>query len=672
MTIPAEVLNIAVDNLAVPQMIRNHSGNRGAIDWRGATPVASSSAGSYGGNAFRLITGSGVNFLESVRYPVTPGFKLEVAYKSAVVAGTGTTVLSGAIQYYDTEGRDAGSANVSSAVGDVLQVLTVPAGAAYAQVSLFNGSATGVQFDIAKVTLRQAATAAELTAAPAPEAWLNITGKSVSATIEYGNSLEGVEDVLDPGIFTAVVRDSSIDPSTNPTIRRGRRVVVTALDGTTTRYVWEGRLESVDATYETDGATVVTLTGTDTARVLNDSDVSTVTDDTGAIQINRTTARIGIASFDGTAMPASSSSSPVLARGENVKAAEWVKRICNTSSRRAWVDNRNVLQQRSVAELSTAPAVTFSDRFADVGAIYYTDVALNYGSLSCVNALSVVRHNVDEVFDNGDKTYGPYIASSSEAANGRISASLDILSGSPSAAAAAVLPVFASPTIFPTSVTLNAMDDLTKALALAPYQAARVKRVGIYDKVVRALRIRHEITAKRWITTVYFRPLETAGTGVIVTNPAAGADTGPAENVIVNTKPLASRTRTAAQSVATSSTTPGYTTISWDNGISSAGITYDATAREFTVPRSGRYDVNISVEWAAATGGIRRAYLRINGSAVTRKTDSASGTDNTTNVITWSGRLNAGDKLRVDAYQDSGSSKNIAFSETSVQIKFAD
>lgn len=154
----------------------------------------------------------------------------------------------------------------------------------------------------------------------------------------------------------------------------------------------------------------------------------------------------------------------------------------------------------------------------------YTEVEVNYGSGVLCNELMVTLNNDGEL--DGAKQYGPYQNATSIADWGQASAELEAVDGVPSTLAAAFLARYATPAIFPRSVGFRWQDAYGDAIFTDLYDEVRIlHHPSDTAEVVTVLGVEHTITPKRWDVSLRLRPEDTSA--VTVTNPAAGADTGP-------------------------------------------------------------------------------------------------------------------------------------------------
>lgn len=198
--------------------------------------------------------------------------------------------------------------------------------------------------------------------------------------------------------------------------------------------------------------------------------------------------------------------------------------VASTTGSICYVDGWCIIKEGSkAAGWTTVP-------YADTSGLWtpnmtpYTDVEVNYGAGAVVNELSIVLNNDGEL--EGQKEYGPYRNAASQLAWGASAAQVQAVDGTPSTLAAALLAKWADPTIFPRQLTYRWRDAYADSEFVDLYDEVQVQHLPSgTDKVVCVLGVEHVITPKRWDITLTLRPQDTAS--ITVTNPSAGANTGP-------------------------------------------------------------------------------------------------------------------------------------------------
>jgi hypothetical protein len=119
--------------------------------------------------------------------------------------------------------------------------------------------------------------------------------------------------------------------------------------------------------------------------------------------------------------------------------------------------------------------------------------------------------------------------------------------------------------------------------------------------------------------------------------------------------PAARVTNSADQTIGTS----GVTALAFDTArYDTANLYAPASNTRLTAPVDGIYVISASVQWApTAAGGLRSLTLQRNAAAflaADTRDDVASTTSSTSQDVTTQARLNAGDFIRAQVFQDSG------------------
>lgn len=536
----------------------NHSAQDGtATGWRNGsvfgTIGAATGLGAYGydGHAFKMTSatepqGAG-NYnepvLESEPVPVVGNEYVNVA-ATAYSADTHARRVSLSIVWYDASDQvipvlspvkqgsmPPGTELTMTLDNPTLGTLQAPSGTIRARVQISVEDSTNVKGEPGqvsyayKVMVVTGSTLAEVTGpvfSDVPETWQNLLPKSVSHQIVRGGDVDGVTDRLELGSITSTLNDPASTPESNPRIRPGRPIrLVRASDGepvitatinrASTAYggdVPVVTINSGDAMAVTQKfPQVVGTSGTFKQRVdsaLLNTPVDYVVLDTDP---NTTTATISVEE-SGTSL-----SQLELAR-DTLRGLFYVGK---DNTVRAFAAN---------SYPSQVPTLVLSDSPLDVGAVAYLKrgIVTSYDTANVVNALLV-----NDVRAAAPKVYGPYTNQESVDAWGAVTAQVDINSGTPATVAGAYLAAYSEPTIFVESITFNATDDIATAIDRELYEAVRVKYAPAgLDATYRVIRIEHDITPKRWLVTLKFKPLEST-TPITVTNPPGGANAGPSD-----------------------------------------------------------------------------------------------------------------------------------------------
>lgn len=136
------------------------------------------------------------------------------------------------------------------------------------------------------------------------------------------------------------------------------------------------------------------------------------------------------------------------------------------------------------------------------------------------------------------------------------------------------------------------------------------------------------------------------------TTTAGGQTAGTAGQVAVR------RARTTNQSINTATTTPiSFGATDHDYG----DIDYTTTVTEFVIGTPGVYHLAATVQWAAASGGVRMTIIRVNATDdVARQHSLGSATANAdTHSPAGDWQLAAGDVVELLVFQNSGSALNV-------------
>ncbi len=629
-----------------------------------------------------LFPASGAGSLTHDRIPVTPGRYLGANYTRTLVPSPGgprrftvkarfynasDTAQVGAEQtirshIWNTDGAPIVEANAA---------VQVPAGAAWARVTFGADNSSAMSIITRRLAIRQS-TDPVIAMRPAGEpTWAPILGSALTVDSESGVEAEGVSDELQAGFLRTVVTDPALDPATSDALRKGNDVRLRRVSGAA---IWSGRIETADTNYLKDAdRRTITVTATDSGRKFHDGAMANVPDGTLKEQVAAAGYAAGVVVLDQTgAVPAPSSGS--VATEDGATAATWVTRATNTHGGAVWIDADGLGRVCDAADLPTEPVATLADR-NDVDGLHYTELDLAYGSGDFVSDLTVKTFHFLE--PQGAKVKGPFTALNSANTYGTVTDEVETIGGVAVDIATRLLGNHAVPHRFPKSATVVATEDLNKALAITPYTAVRVVREGLYDDVVRVLKVIHEIRPESWLTTYEFRRLESADP-VEVAVPAKGPNSGPDDDA-PSRYSIAVRSRTSAQPVANGSANAAV--LKWNNEIQSEGIAYNDTTGVFTLPRTARYDLNLNVETASGNStGTRVAWIETYAEFSqtwsklfsTRQGGNANGNSLT---INGSAQLGEGLKVRVVVAQSSGGTLNVngsAEPDTWIAIKVAD
>lgn len=686
-------VSVFYDATPLPNGIANHSGRyaigasgsagTGGWDATNATlsaVVLPATPGAYGTNRAVAVKVTGASY--SVRAPavaVRPGeyvsWAINVGDDPATHPGTqyawnvrasffgadGVLISSGgfsALTHSDSVAQ-LGTVGLGGAV--------VPAGAATARIvvaTTVGSLAVGSTFWLAQAVMLTSPTAGAVASRPvfAEPTWQEITGELISCRIVRGGDLKGAEDDLDTGTVTLTFLGPNVDPATNTTLRRGRTLQVRGdvYKAVGSPSLFYGVVSTVDADYDDDKATTparVTVTGTDLIGLLRGIDAPATQQGAGTLD-GKVSDLIGATKLDNvrilrTVQAVTPSATPTVI-GHADGASAWDQLV---AARNSYVAGKVAVNREGQLWWGTAAPVgapsqayTFS---GDAGAAQsFTQLDLSYGTASVVNSLSVVKRNDGE--PDGEKTYGPYRNEASIAAWGPVSASVEVVDGTPATLATALLKRLSSANALPRALTFRITEAVEASRLIDLYDTARVilTRRNL-DVTLFVIGVEHTITANDWTVTIRLRPLDVAAVDTI-SYPAGGANTGPADYVATMGGPLGSRYRGATLSVPTAT----WTTIPHDQAVTQDQVTYDGAGGQ-KIGTGGRYLITAGVEFASSATGVRGLRVLDSGTVIASTFGPGyAGQHGLT--LSKTVRLDAGDVVTAQAYQVSGAALNLA------------
>lgn len=244
-----DVLRLDVERDPLPgeyrNLVSNPSGAEGGWSW--VTPVSQSVLGGAvvdGIQALRYVTGSVVapasNYFYSEPFAVTGGHYARVSFRPLRSPyGNGRALF----YYYTAGGAFISQVVAATAVGtwqgpnSAIQsgAFQIPANAASMAVGFEVGGQSGYPYvyggsefalhDVKVVTAATSAAVAAITSDSIGERWVNVLGSAHEIRLD--------RPALDLGTMHATILDSALDPALAPTLRKGRRCQLMALDGTT-------------------------------------------------------------------------------------------------------------------------------------------------------------------------------------------------------------------------------------------------------------------------------------------------------------------------------------------------------------------------------------------------------------------------------------------------------
>ncbi|RYB90997.1 hypothetical protein EUA93_18860 [Nocardioides oleivorans] len=508
--------------------IANPSGTLGAWGWLSTTGGSRINYALYGGNpALQYITvGGTTNLFVSAMFKVTGGEQLRAQWDlvDAPVAGY-------VVQFWWFDINGVGHSTTPSAPQDNITIpstnywtaaRTVPAGAVFGALTFQVTKAdfthpypsTGSAFAVRNVRVFSSQSgslsdASMLANAAAPNVlWTNV----LSSTY---NAIQVRREEFDLGTLTATIRNSALDPSTTATLRPGRKVRLTALNGATSgtfEPIFTGTVQTADVSYDvprrkpTDPLHCkIELTAVDAMQALS------------AIQRRYSVDAVNLLPWvlEGSgitdAMPVPWDCDEIAghvatatyrAINDNASAADQVALTRDSVSGYAWIDRLGVLRVRSTL---AGTAVTIDESM-------YSSVDLSFDVGRVINSLAIKLLNWSYT-DNQmqEDLTETRVSVNSITTWGRRHRDFTMLAttflnrGGLNTIAAAVFAANATPKITPNSVVLPIRTDAHRvARAFVDlYDLHRVKNTAkAVDENQRVTSIAHDITPEGWLVTV--------------------------------------------------------------------------------------------------------------------------------------------------------------------------
>lgn len=353
-----------------------------------------------------------------------------------------------------------------------------------------------------------------------PISWLNIIGPTYRIGIERAE--------LDVSILNASIRDGVLDPAKSNLLRPGKPVRLTVFDGSAWETLYTGKLTAANSKYDPlSGTTDITLSGIDAAAALAQvgapAGVGTIEDLPYVLEGAGVPWNVN---GSGNQVPTAT----VVTTNEAAKVIDQIAITRDSVHGYAWVDRLGILQAWDAAEISTTSvgALDESDYTADLDVSFDVD--------RCVNELTIKLLRVN--LANGETvevTYGPYRDEASVEEWGPYSKEFTVqgLTEDEPTMAAFAADVFAAngtPQIRINSITLpiRSVADVTQSKALLDlYDLLQVTNVNAdLDQTARVVKLSHEITPGKWLTSVGFSP--EGGVAPPQVTPAVANDPGQA------------------------------------------------------------------------------------------------------------------------------------------------
>lgn len=459
-----------------------------------------------GAAASRVAVGSEVGgawttFSKTVTAP--PGATTVNIYLGVTAAGG--TIAAGEVHYFD-----ATLFEKASSVGTYFDGSTVLAGHTFA----WTGTAHASTSTDTVSTLSYIA----------PVPYLNILGSSHDIKVN--------REALNIGTLTATILDASIDPAQDDLIRPGRRVRLTALDGSTWVPLFNGKATEASVTYELKDPTVpvekrarIVLTAVDAnADLANQRRSEGVT----------TVASLPYV-LEGCGVPWNCNgsgnqvaSATVVSRNDNASALDQIAVTRDTNLGYAWVDRNGVAQVWDSATFSPNTAPAFGD---DV----IGDLDVSYNTGDCINEVNIKFLRLNPTTGETEEiAYGPYRNETSIAEWGVRSADFTIQGLSEETSdipdlAAVILAANADPqvtinslTAAVTTTTLLDTNTLLLDLMDKPFLYPSISGSFFYESVL-VSSIEHVITPDKWLVKFGFLHPDVVASPTFIPSPETGA-----------------------------------------------------------------------------------------------------------------------------------------------------
>lgn len=665
---------------AVSGLAYGHSGKAIRLGSTQTDPADNFPAG-IDSPVFNVVPGEFVNFAVTVR-PLTRNVRLYATFKfyNASNALISTSTANSVVLSAGTTNTVVGY--VSGGGGTVANIpsgITAPVGSVTARVwfQMWSDAPIGpCQSDLWHLMIVTGTGLSSVNGVTFSESdpWSNVIQGCTSINIKRGGSVDGVTDHLDVGTLTASFRDPLLNPALNDRVRPGWAIRCTAL---TDAGVWEpiysGTIRSPRVTHERTGSggihDVVTLTAVDAMNVLQSASHPVGKSGTFKQRVISALEDVPVTyDIDDTDPNTTQKDISLVDNGTALGLLELIR---DSLQGVFYVGKENYVHAMAANSYPTqTPVVTFTDNAVASTDIAYVDLDEAFDPEQIINTLTVRRTNLAE--EDGEKVYGPYTNEDSVEEWGVFSAELNVNDSIPSELAADYLSLFADPTYRVSSVTYNVRptDDFALAAERDLYEAVGVEySPSSIDTVSRIIGLEHTITPDNWSVSVDLKPLESTSS-ITVTNPTGGADAGPQDQLSTGFPRIAQQARYVSADISIPSGTSTAASFA-DALIVDNAIPYNATTREFTITRTGRYFVGGQVNFSANATGVRVLDIYVNGTAVARgRINSWSGTSNivrTTDIL----KLSDGDVVKFMALQNSGSTLTIGGSSSECRATVA-
>lgn len=508
-----------------------------------------------------------------------------------------------------------------------------------------------------RTTVATAATAAALAGLDYadPYVYEDVTGVA-------GGTLQLTTEGLSVGALSGNLYDTALDPATSDTIRPGRRVRLSYLDGSQWRPLHHGKMFAPEVEYQVKDPQVaastkaarIGFTSTDAVAVLagqqEDRAVGTVDELPFLLEgkgvpwnVNGSGAQITTAS--------------VLATTDGASVVDQVAIVRDTALGYAWVDRYGVLQ---VWDNDTIGTTVFG---TDVDEDAYSEAKIGWDTANVINEVMVTVVRTKGNGETVETIFGPYRDDASCDEWGVYPAEYRIVwdgvsvqESQAATLAAAVLTANATPSRRITSVQIPIRTAAERATwcALGVYALVQVVNAAAgIDETMRVMSMTHRVDVAPTVST-WTIDLELA-TPTRRVKPRRRKARRRAVPYVPNgkrgTNPYASRTRTTTQTI------PNTTWSPWVPGSLVEGDTdlveHDGSG-QFTILAEGLYLLNGSIEWTGNATGRRQVRWAINNTAERTLNNKAPDSTDYGQTLAYIRRLEAGDTVKFQVYQGSG------------------
>lgn len=333
--------------------------------------------------------------------------------------------------------------------------------------------------------------------------WLNMFNSTTTVEIHRGE--------LDPGVLTARIADSTLDPNTNISVRPDAKVRYMVLRGDGTwQPLFTGELRDINVEYPYQGKAIVNIQAIDNIRTLNNETVNFGVPTLGAL------VNVMSGSDVPSVISASDATTNTKVNGEVTSRLDQIILTRDTQKGFAFVDKANTLQIRGrTQQTALANKVSFWDKagWVDVNdQTYGTAVNITNSSSDVINAVEVETltwngtatvKTVSPVYTNG--------TSINDWGLRKVKVTLNGGTGAPTAQtwATDVMTMHANPVPTVNELEFRGDDNYLawdRAVNLELYDNVRVRysRINL-DRQYLVQELHHVITPAGWTVKVVFR-----------------------------------------------------------------------------------------------------------------------------------------------------------------------